>query len=153
MKINYLLTWLLMVFSSSVLAINSKELTDKTIAQAMSPSPRLVIMWSLECPACFDELDTIALLINKHPNLAISLIATDQSRATEIAEVYQQPEFSNLSRWHYGNQSSHYLNDQIDPYWQGELPRSYYVDLAGKRYGHSGLLSKEQILSLLKIKQ
>ena len=43
MKINYLLTWLLMVFSYSVLAINSKELTDKTIAQAMSPSPRLVI--------------------------------------------------------------------------------------------------------------
>lgn len=144
---------LLLLVSSSALAIKSKELTDQTINQAMVPSPRLVVMWSLECPACFDELDTITLLLKQHPKLPISLIATDQDMAEEIAEVYQQPEFANLSLWHYGEQPSHYLNDQIDPQWQGELPRSYYVDSKGKRYGHSGLLSKQQILSLLKIKQ
>lgn len=130
---------------------NSRQLTLGSIDSAMSPAPRLVVMWSLDCPACFEELDLISQMLEQHPDMAISLISTDDDdqRMAEVAEVYQQPGLKNTSRWVYAPNQGQRLRYSIDPNWQGELPRSYYVDKNGKRHGHSGLLTKQQIAAAL----
>ena len=137
--------------NTALAAPGSQLLTLDAIADAMSPAPRLVIMWSLDCPACFEELDLISQIVEQHPTVAISLIATDDDgeRNQEIADVYQQPGLIKTSRWTYATNQGQRLRYNIDPNWQGELPRSYYVDKNGKRHGHSGLLTKAQITAVL----
>lgn len=128
----------------------TQVLTRNDAKNIMATGPQLVVMWSLECPACFDELDTLAQLLKARPNLAVTLISTDDdpSRITEIEEVYQQPAFNNIPRWIYAANQGQKLRYIIDKSWQGELPRSYYIDAAGKQYGHSGLLSQSELTKI-----
>jgi len=123
------------------------ELTVDDAEQVMNNGPQLVVMWSLECPACFDELDTLAALLIERPNLAITLISTDDdpSRRDEVNEVYATPALSQLPRWVYGENNGAKLRYRIDPTWQGELPRSYFIDKDGQRHGYSGLLNEKQL--------
>jgi len=130
-----------------------QQLRVDDIASVMNHGPRLIIMWSLDCPACFEELDTIAKLLAKQPNLAISLVSTDDdpTRHEEINEVYNDPAFSSIPRWVYAPNQAKQLQHAIDSTWQGELPRSYYVDEKGKRHGHSGLLNEKQLKMIISL--
>lgn len=127
------------------------QLTTVNIEQVMGNGPRLVVMWSLECPACFEELDAIALLLKKYPQLPITLISTDDdpSRIEEIKEVYAEPMFGNTPRWVYSPNKGQQLRYAIDSSWQGELPRSFYVDKNNARHGHSGLLTQKQLKGIV----
>mgnify|MGYP001942629533 FL=1 len=137
--------------SSGKMIGSASHLTIDSIEQVMSKGPQLVVMWSLECPACFDELDAIAQLLKIHPNLPITLISTDDdpSRSEEISEVYAEPAFGSISRWVYSPNQGQQLRYAIDSTWQGELPRSFYVDEKGKRHGHSGLLTQQQLMGIV----
>jgi len=121
------------------------------VESIMEKGPKLVIMWSLDCPACFEELETISLLLARQPNLPIVLISTDDdpSRTEEINQVYADRAFRKLPRWIYSPNQAQLLRYTIDPTWQGELPRSYYIDENGKRHGHSGLLTEQQLMTIV----
>jgi len=129
----------------------TNELTLDNVEKVMSQGPRLVVMWSLECPACFDEIELISQMLREQPSLAISFISTDDdpSRIDEINEVYASPALSNTPRWVYAPRQGAQLRYKIDPSWQGELPRSYFIDQAGKRHGHSGLLTAKQLAMIV----
>ncbi|NRA54603.1 MAG: hypothetical protein HRU23_10695 [Gammaproteobacteria bacterium] len=113
--------------------------------------PKLIVMWSLECPACFEELETLAQLLKRHPGLAITLISTDDdpTRNEEVNHVYSEPAFRTVPRWVYQENQAQHISYTIDPTWQGELPRSFYIDKTGKQFAHSGLLSQKQLQSIV----
>ncbi len=142
-----------LIFYCSITLATPKigNLTLDKIDEAMSTGPRLVVMWSLDCPACFIELKIIEEMLVSYPALPISLIATDDDgeRLTQISDIYQRPALANIPRWIFATNQQRSLRYHIDLTWQGELPRSYYIDKNGKRHGHSGLLSKQQIKKLL----
>ncbi len=124
-----------------------KILTVDDVKTLMTTGPRLVVMWSLECPACFEELDSISALLQKYPSLPITLISTDDesSRREEVNEVYSETAFKNLPRWVYASGQKLPLRHAIDKTWHGELPRSFYIDKTGKKHGFSGLLTDKQL--------
>ena len=128
-----------------------QQLTIDNVDQVMKEGPHLVIMWSLECPACFDELDAITQLLIQNPNLPITLISTDDdpSRSQETHDVYANPAFSNISRWVYSPYQGQQLRYAIDSTWQGELPRSYYIDKNAQRFSYSGLLTEQQLNTIV----
>jgi len=135
--------------------IEVSRLAVDDVESLMSKPSQLIVMWSLECPACFDELETIAQLLKQSPDLAITLISTDDdpSRINEVNEVYTQFAFRNITRLVYAANQSQKLRYTIDPTWQGELPRSFYIDANGKGHGYSGLLNEKklhQLISLIK---
>jgi len=133
--------------------INVSHLAVDDVDLLMSKPSQLIVMWSLECPACFDELETIAQLLEQSPDLAITLISTDDdpSRINEVAEVYAQFAFSNITRLVYAANQGQKLRYAIDSTWQGELPRSFYIDASGKQHGYSGLLNEKKLLQLLSL--
>ena len=129
----------------------TNQLTGDKVEQVMKKGPQLVIMWSLDCPACFYELDSIAQLLKQHPSLPITLISTDDdpSLSEEISEVYAEPAFNQISRLVYSPNQGQQLRYAIDSTWQGELPRSYYIDQNAKSIGHSGLLTPKQLKAII----
>ena len=129
----------------------TNQLTVDKVEQVMKKGPQLVIMWSLDCPACFYELDAIAQLLKLDPSLPITLISTDDdpSRSEEISEVYAEPAFNQISRLVYSPNQGQQLRYAIDSTWQGELPRSYYIDQSAKSFGHSGLLTPKQLKAII----
>jgi len=132
-------------------ALSANQLTLDNVDSVLNKGPRLVVMWSLECPACFDEIDMLTQRLTEQPNLAITFISTDDdpSQADEIDEVYAAPALHNTQRWVYAANQGAQLRHKIDPSWQGELPRSYFIDQAGNRHGHSGMLTAKQLAMIV----
>lgn len=130
-----------------------KDLTISDVKSLMTTGPRLIVMWSLECPACFDELDSISRLLKQHPRLPITLISTDDesSRRSEVNEVYFEAAFNNVPRWVYASGKKFKLQHAIDSEWQGELPRSFYIDKQGQQHGFSGLLTDKQLSGIVSL--
>lgn len=109
----------------------------------------LVVLWSLDCPPCFTELAMFERLLKEHPELPVTFIATDDdsTRYGEVDAVYRRLG-DGVDTWVFAEGMAPVLRYAIDATWSGVLPRSYYVDQAGKRHGHSGVLNAAQVMSL-----
>ncbi|MCW8879324.1 MAG: hypothetical protein OQJ89_12270 [Kangiellaceae bacterium] len=107
----------------------------------------LMVLWSLDCPPCFKELELIGTLAKKQPNLPITIFNVDQD--IDVDEVYQEISskygLSLLPHFFISEEQYEQVKYALDPTWYGELPRSYFIKKDGVWVGKSGLLSKKQI--------
>lgn len=108
----------------------------------------LMLLWSVDCPACFKELATIQKLQNQHDNLAVVIINTDDNDEVnaERNAIIEKFELNNFTNFHFVDGNGDQSRFFIDPNWYGELPRSYFVESDGKFHGKSGLI-KQSILT------
>lgn len=121
------------------------------VDQLFSRTPQLVVLWSVDCPPCYKELAMIEELLQQHPALPITLIATDddESRYAEVEQLYTNIQGSQLKKAVFADSAGDSLRYRIDRSWLGELPRSYFVNDSGERLGISGLLSKDSVIEWL----
>ena len=124
-------------------------LKPNNVEHLLADKPRLIVLWSLDCPPCYKELAMLQQLLLNHPKLPINLIATDDdsSRYPEVESMHQQLVGEHLDKWVYADLLGSQLRYAIDPTWSGVLPRSYFVEADGKRAGHSGVLTPEHVLT------
>jgi thiol-disulfide isomerase/thioredoxin len=107
----------------------------------------LMVFWSVDCPPCFQELAMIQTLSEQVTNLAIVIVNADDSDdiSHERSNVIERFKLSHLTRLYFlegQGAKSRYI---VDPSWYGELPRSYFIDAAGKFNGKSGLITKQAL--------
>jgi thiol-disulfide isomerase/thioredoxin len=109
----------------------------------------LIVLWSLDCPACFKELKLLQAMQKLAPNKPLNVVYINADDIDEVAferkqvlAVYEMRAFDNFYFVDGQADKSRY---QIDPSWYGELPRSYFVDEEGKFHGKSGLLDEALI--------
>lgn len=128
--------------------INAADiLTSADVDKLFEPRNRLVLFWSLECPACFKELAMLEEFLEKDPNIRIAMVSTDADadRYPEVDEVYEPFQGPNIDKWVFNSGQGDALIFQIDRGWYGELPRSYFINENGERIAHSGLLTREEL--------
>ena len=113
----------------------------------------LMILWSVDCPACFKELALIQKLRKQKSDLALVIINADDSDelATERLQVTVDFEMNDLTNYYFNDGQGDRSRFMIDSSWYGELPRSYFIDAQGKFHGKSGLLKEDLIKKWLKI--
>jgi len=113
----------------------------------------IMVLWSLDCPPCHQELSVISDLIKTNKNLAILLINTDDygDISQERDQLLDHYGLMQLENFYFPSGSASINRFHIDNTWQGELPRSYMYAATGQRKGHSGLLSKKFIVRWLQI--
>lgn len=135
------------------LSVSAKEQAfDATVLQQLTTSYSgqrwLMVLWSIDCPPCFKELEIIGKLAQKNLALPVVIINADgdESLAIERNNVLKQFGLQTIDTYYFTDSNVETSRYQIDPKWHGELPRSYFVDVQGKRFGKSGLLSKTLIL-------
>lgn len=108
-----------------------------------------MVLWSIDCPACYDELDLLTPWLKKHPSFNLVLISTDPiNQQAEVKKVLEEYQLANRANWIFGIQAHALLRHAIDPDWYGELPRSYLFDHQHKPYAHSGVLSEATLIKI-----
>ena len=107
----------------------------------------LMILWSVDCPACFKELALIQKIRETKPDLNVVIINADDN--DEINEERQKVMalygLSTLTNLYFNDGEGDQARYIIDKSWYGELPRSYFVDTNGKFHGKSGLVNEKLI--------
>ncbi len=113
----------------------------------------LMVLWSLDCPACFKELTLIQSIQKSAPNKPLNVVYINADDSDEVAferkQVLADYEMSLFENFYFSDGQGDKSRYHIDPSWYGELPRSYFVDEAGKFHGKSGLLDEALIIQWL----
>jgi hypothetical protein len=126
----------------------------RQILSAHAGQPLLVVLWSVDCPPCHQELAALGALRKEHGELPLVLISTDdQLPSADIQAVLERHGLGGANSWQFADPVPAKLRRAIDPGWYGELPRSYLIDAKGARHSHSGMLDAtalQQLLPLLR---
>lgn len=113
-------------------------------------SRRLVVLWSVDCPPCQQELAMLGRLRGDNPRLPLTLICTDtQLQPAEVDAILHDHGLTGAESLQFADPVPARLRRAIDPDWYGELPRSYLIEADGHRLAHSGLLPEAPLRAWL----
>lgn len=120
------------------------------IRAAHAGRPYILVLWSLSCTHCVEELTLLGQLKEKYPALDLVLVSTDTlDEQPALADRLAQYRLTGAERWVFADAFSERLRFELDPRWQGELPRSYLVGRDGATRMHSGRLNPATVESWL----
>ena len=106
----------------------------------------LLVLWSLDCPSCYKELEMLGEFNRQHTELDIVLVSTDiTATQDELKTILTRYKLNNFESWVFSGDSDERLRYEIDRSWYGELPRSYIFKASGKNHVVSGLLSEDKL--------
>jgi len=110
----------------------------------------LLVMWSIECPPCMDELKLLGKLKENNDSFKLVLVSTDGLEHNhEIELILKENRLEDVSSWTFSQANSTQLKYIVDPKWYGEMPRSYFYDAAHDRVAFSGKLTQKMVLTWL----
>jgi hypothetical protein len=108
--------------------------------------PFLIVLWSITCAPCRDELKLISTLRRQRGPLPVVLISTDgPAERARAAGVLREYALGGTEAWIFSAADPARLRFEIDPEWFGEMPRAYFYDAAGGREAVSGSLQQEKL--------
>lgn len=115
------------------------------IVNQYQKQPLVMVLWSIDCPPCYKELEMLATERKQH-DFKLVLISVDGAEAiNEVAAVLKKYNLQAVDSWLFNEFSSQSLRYEIDPLWYGELPRSYLFNSKAQRQAMSGVLSAAQL--------
>lgn len=98
----------------------------KTIIDANRQQPMLLVLWSLDCPPCREEMPDLADFSEHHKDVELVLVSVDGAESSaEVETILSENKLASVSNWIFSDPFLEKLRFSIDPGWQGELPRSY----------------------------
>lgn len=116
------------------------------IRAAHARRPFVLVLWSLTCSHCQEELVQLGTLQRKHPHLNVVLISTDTpGDAAALTATLARHGLARAEAWVYADAFVERLRFEIDPRWGGELPRTYYFDHAHAVTARSGALAPAEL--------
>jgi len=114
------------------------------IEQQYAGEPFLLVIWEINCFPCREELALLGKLRQSHPDMRVSLVATDNiSQMDEIISLLEANQLTGIDSWVFADPNIERLRYSIDPEWFGELPRNYFYDADSSRFGFSGKLTED----------
>lgn len=113
----------------------------QAIRSAQRGRPFVLVLWSVSCIPCREELPHWADWQRRYPDVAIVLVATDPPADTPLVRraLARQADVPAAS-WAFADDYVERLRWSIDPAWYGEVPRTYLFDAAHRATGRSGRL-------------
>ncbi len=134
---------------SSLAAMELKSFNKDSYQQIIknnSDTPFLIVMWSIDCPPCHEELLVLGQYTQKNPDKKIVLISTDSFvYSKELKKTIFESKLQDQEQWVFTDMPANQLRYSIDPTWYGELPRSYFFNQKHKRTAVSGRLDIDAV--------
>jgi thiol-disulfide isomerase/thioredoxin len=116
------------------------------IRAAHAGRPFVLVLWSLTCSHCQEELARLGALQRRHPQLNVVLISTDTpGDAAALTATLARHRLARAEAWVYADAFVERLRFEIDPRWGGELPRTYFFDRAHAVTARSGALAPAEL--------
>ena len=126
----------LKLFSTNSLEIIKQNNSNKSF---------ILLLWSLDCPPCYKELELVANYNDQELDNLIIISTDDVSRVQEAQKVLNEFKISSNSLWLFAAENKEKLRYSIDPRWRGELPRSYLFKNSKIQDFHSGVLTNDKL--------
>ena len=112
--------------------------------------PFLLVMWSIECPPCREELALFSQLKRTGEKFNLVLISTDNlSQQDTLNATLTEFGLEAVDSWMFASDNVQKLRYHLDPEWFGEMPRSYFYDRFHHRIAVSGKLTHQNIKAWL----
>ncbi len=124
------------------------------ILKEYNAQPLILVLWSVTCSACLEEMPLIQKIHQQYPKLNIIMLSVDGPEFyQEMQQIIKHEKLKTIEQWGFAEDNSPALRYAIDSRWYGELPRTYFFDRGHHKTGISGVLShqqyKEKIAELL----
>ncbi len=116
------------------------------IAAARHGQAFIVVLWSVNCPPCLKELIHLQQSKNRFSRSSLVLVATDDRQSVDkVEEILNRYDLGQMDNWMFSGSMPERLRFAIDPFWYGELPRTYFYDDTHQRSAHSGVLTQTML--------
>jgi thioredoxin-like negative regulator of GroEL len=112
----------------------------RSIQDAHRGSPYVVALWALDCAHCKENLDLLARLSARYPDVALVLIATDAADAATVGDTLGRHGLTQAEAWMFADGFAERLIYEVDPRWHGEVPRTYLFAPGQSARAHTGRL-------------
>lgn len=107
--------------------------------------PLVLILWSVTCSACLDEMELIHNIHQQQPKLNMLMLSVDGPEFhQEMTQIIKQAKLTDIDHWSFAEDNSPALRYAIDSQWYGELPRTYFFNAQHDKTGISGVLSPKK---------
>jgi thiol-disulfide isomerase/thioredoxin len=111
------------------------------LRQAHAGRPTVVHLWGLTCAPCIAELPQWGKLARERSDLQLVLVAADQrgEDAGPLGAALAKAGLADAESWGFADRFAARLRFEIDPRWQGELPRTLLIGADGEVTSVSGV--------------
>ena len=111
----------------------------------------LMVLWSVDCTPCIEELPALGKFHQLHPKANVVMVSTDtENQEKDIQQLMNKYGLDDIQQWVFYGDSVQAIRFAIDPVWYGELPRSYFHQEKHKRQAKSGRLDEGTLLTWIK---
>jgi thiol-disulfide isomerase/thioredoxin len=106
----------------------------------------VVHFWALSCAPCLADLPGWAELARRHPGLRLVLVNTDPPEdAPAVQRMLDRMGVARLRNLAFADRFAARLRFEVDPDWQGELPRTDLVAADGSDRPVLGMLPRAEL--------
>jgi len=120
--------------------------SQQAIVLSHQGHPFVLALWSLDCTHCRSDMELFDRLAKKYQDFELVLISTDTPEQKKaIAHTLQHYRLQRAESWVFADTFAERLRYEIDPQWYGELPRTYFFDVAGNSTAVSGKIERKQL--------
>ena len=115
--------------------------TYATLREHAAGRPMVVHFWSLTCAPCMVELPHWAALARRAPGLRVVLVNTDPpEQAVAVERAAKRAGLAGIPQYGFADRFAARLRYEVDPDWQGELPRTDLIARDGSTRALLGTL-------------
>lgn len=148
LSIVFILSWISGAAAQEIRLFTSGSI--HSIQSAQHGKPYIMVLWSVDCIPCHEDLDLLEKTFKQHPSITIHLIAVDDlTRREEVQSILRKYHFTQAQTWIFADRFAERLRYEIDPRWYGETPRIYFYRKDGTHHTVMGKLSAAVIDSWL----
>lgn len=107
----------------------------KSLLAANEGRSAIIHFWGVTCGPCMTELPVWGQFLRAHPDAPLILIAADPAPQPDdaIASVLTRSGLTQAQCWRFDTGFSDRLYFEVDPDWQGELPRTTLLSTDGSQ--------------------
>jgi thiol-disulfide isomerase/thioredoxin len=103
------------------------------LLHAHSGRPTLVHFWGVTCGPCKVELPELGDFMRRNPSVDVVTIDADLVPNSDAAalSMLQGAGLSSAENWMFGDGFAERLRYEVDPAWQGDIPRTILISSKG----------------------
>lgn len=120
------------------------------LRQAHAGKPAVVHFWGLTCGPCLAELPEWGKLARERPDAGVVIVAADPfpEKPAAITATLAKDGLGGAENWMFDGFSAR-LRYEVDPRWQGELPRTVLIGADGSMRTIEGVADLDEVRAWL----
>jgi thiol-disulfide isomerase/thioredoxin len=101
----------------------------KQLREEHAGHPLIVHFWGVTCGPCRAEMPQWGQFLKQHPGLPLVTIDADlvPNDASDVKSMLAQSGLSGAENWMFDDDFVERLRYEIDPHWQGDIPRTILI--------------------------